>query len=394
MAEQETFDMFDHNEPDHRHGAEKLWAEMRACPFLPHSQRHGGFHIVTRFSDVAAVTRQHRIFSSAAGIAVPDIHVGGRLLPLESDPPVQGDYRRIALPFLAKGAVAVHEDFIRALTRELIDGLRGRLAFDFAEGFALPLPCRTMLHFLGLPSADAKMLDGLINTSLDDRGTPEAAEAGARLHAYLAAFLDGKVVALLEPADIVSTIAHARIDGTEIRRSDKLAMIKLLLFGGFTTTTFVLTSAMRWLGEHPADWQRLSDEPGLIPGAIEEFVRYASPGTYLGRTVIAETVLSSTTLHAGEKVLVSYGSANRDDAVFESPEEIRLDRQPAQHMGFGHGTHGCIGLHLARLELRIAFEELTGAIASFAFDRDVPVKWSSGETQGMSQIGLTAVEWR
>jgi cytochrome P450 len=394
MLERDAYVMFDHNEPDHRRGIESRWSEMRACPLLPHSEKHGGFHVVTRFHDVAAVTRQHKIFSSADGIAIPDIHIGSRLLPIESDPPVQGRYRRIVMPFLAKAAVAIHEDFVRSLTRELLEELRGMESFEFGDGFALPLPCRTMLHVLGLPDEDAKLLDRLITTSIDGRGTAAAEAAGAELHAYLARFVDAKAAIPLDPDDIVSVIAHAEIEAAQIGRSERLALTKLLLFGGFTTTTFVLTSAMRWLGDHPLDWDRLSADQSLIPGAIEEFVRYASPGTYLGRTVIQDTTLASVPLCSGEKILVSYGSANRDPEVFESPEEILLERNPTQHMGFGHGTHACIGLHLARLELRVAFEELTGAIAKFAFDHEAPIKWSSGETQGMTQVRLTTIKWR
>jgi cytochrome P450 len=394
MAGSCPYASFDHNSPNHRSGIGPTWDAMRALPELPQSACYGGFYVVTRYDDVAAVTRQHQIFSSAAGIAIPDLHFDGRLLPLESDPPTQGNYRRIVLPFLARSAVARNEAFIRALAVRLLDNVRGQGEFDFGLAFALPLPCRTMLEFLGLPGDDAPALDRLINTSIDGRGTQEGQAAGQELNAYLSRFIETCAAAPRDPDKVVSTIAHSMIDGEPIGHDERLSLTKLLLFGGFTTATFVLTSTMHWMGQHPEDWSRLAADPALLKDAIEEFVRYASPGTYLGRTVVRGTELGGTSLHPGDKVLVSYGSANRDPAMFAKPERIDLDRRPTQHMGFGHGTHACIGLHLARLELQIAFEELLGRIASFEVDGSRPVDWTSGETQGITSLKLSNICWK
>jgi cytochrome P450 len=341
---------------------------------------------------VARTARTPEVFSSAQGIAIPDLHFDSRLLPIETDPPAHREFRRLLNPFVTREHIARCESMICATAAELLDVLRTQLAespeIDFVSAFARLFPGRIALKFMGFPPADTLRLDSLINTTVDGRGTPAAAQAGAELNAYIDEFLAARRALPCDPLDLVSVVAYARIDDVSLTSEQQNSLTKLLLFGGFTTTTFALASAFRWLADHPADRSRLREEPALLATAIDEFVRFSSPGTYLGRMVVAETQLGTTALHPNDRVLLSYGSANRDPAVFERADEVVLERTPNRHMGFGHANHSCLGVHLARLEMRIAFQTLLPHLIEFEVDRSRPIEWSSGETQGMTTLPL------
>lgn len=384
---------FDHNRENHRLGIETTWASMRELKVLPYSRAHNGFYVVTRYEDVAYAARNPEIFSSAHGIAIPDLHVDFRLLPLETDPPVHREYRRLLNPFVTHEHVNRFEPIIRGVAADLIGRLEqqaGRATdIDFVKVFAMPFPGRVALKFLGFPEDAAPVLDELINIIVGLRGTDAARAAAASLSAYIEGFLQSHRATPLTSDNILSAIAHAQIEGEQISPAQQNSLTTLLLFGGFTTTTFALSCAMHWLAEHPQDRQRLSEHPELLPLAVEEFVRFASPGTYLGRTVTRDTELRATQLKEGERVLLSYGSANRDESVFARADEIIFDRTPNRHLGFGYANHSCLGVHLARLELRLALQLLLSRLGDFEVDRTRKIRWSSGETQGMTTLPLT-----
>jgi cytochrome P450 len=212
--------------------------------------------------------------------------------------------------------------------------------------------------------------------------------AGRELGQYLDGILGDRRAAPYDPENIISTIVHASLATAPFGPSEQCSLLKLFIFGGFTTTTFALTSAVRWLIEHPSDLERLRGRPELMRTAVEEFIRFSSPGTYLGRTVKADTIIGTTPLRVGERVILSYGAANRDPEVFPSPNKVLLDRSPNPHLGFGHGPHACMGLHLARLELRVAFEESVKLIGGYRLNLSEKIAWASGETQGMMTLPL------
>jgi cytochrome P450 len=378
---------FDHNAPNHREHAESVWASMRAAAALLHSSEHGGFYILTRYNDVAAAARMHAVFSSAQGVVIPDPCLL-RLPPLEMDPPLQSEYRRLLAPFLTRESVARYKGRIQEIATDLINGFLGRTSIDFVEVFAAPFPSRVALNFLGFPSEDALSLECLINTSVGGQTTDKARAAAKALSAYIERFLGVWRSAAPDPNSIVSAIAHGTVFGKPLSSPDQNAVVRLLLFGGFTTTTFALSSALRWLAEHPADRQRLRETPALLSTAVDEFVRFASPGTYVGRTVAAATHFGGADLCAGDRILLSYGAANRDASAFTCPDGIQLDREPNRHLAFGHGVHACMGLHLARLELQIAIEAILSRLIDFEINPKEAIHWMSGDTQGMTTLPL------
>lgn len=397
MSESEKrgdYSSFDLTEKDHRRNIEGVWSSMRQEAVLPRSACHGGFYIISRYDEVCEAARNAREFSSAAnGIAIPDMHADARLLPVESDPPHQTEYRSLFMRFLTREAVSQHEPMIRAVARKLLDSVLQRSEFDFAHDFARPYPAMVVLTMLGLQEQDIDRLTYLVDTSIDGaegegRSGPKRAEAARELTDHLNGILEQKRAAPHDPNDVISTIVHSRLPSAPLGPKEQISLLKIFIFGGFTTTTFALTSAVRWLLEHPADLERLRTQPELLPTAIEEFVRFASPGTYLGRTVMRDMTFGNTQLRQGDRILLAMGAANRDPKVFARPEEVVLDRKPNRHVGFGHGPHACMGTHLARLELRVALEECLGRIGDYCIDAGREIRWASGETQGMLTLPL------
>jgi cytochrome P450 len=395
----DEFSGFDITEKNHRKHIEPVWARMRSSDCLPRSEQHGGFYILTRFEDVAAVARNPKLFSSAEnGIAIPDLSAGGRLLPVESDPPHHTEYRSLFAPFVTNEAMQKHEPMLRMLARDLLSRCRGRDRLDFVAEFARPFPAFAVLKILGVRDADVGRMAHLIDVAVDGaegegRGGPQMLAAGRELNAYLTQILDERRAGAHDPTNIISIIVHASLPTAPLGAKEQLSLLKIFIFGGFTTTTFALASAMRWLLEHPADLEALRNQPDLMQSAVDEFVRFSSPGTYVARTVMADTTVGATRLQKGDRVLLSYGAANRDPAVFARPEELVLDRpvsrQTAQrHLGFGNGPHGCMGIHLARLEIRVALQECLGALGDYRIDPEAPISWASGETEGMTTLPL------
>ncbi|MEA3183514.1 MAG: hypothetical protein QOI59_7037 [Gammaproteobacteria bacterium] len=394
-----AFSTFDITAKEHRKHIEPVWSQMRAQSQLPRSDNFGGFYILTKHADVAAASRDARLFSSAAnGIAIPDLSAGGRLLPVESDPPYHTEYRSLFAPFVTNAAMQKHDPLLRSLATGLLDRCAGRPKLDFVKEFARPFPAFAVLRILGIPETDVDRMAHLVDTAVDGaegegRGGPQMIAAAKELNEYLVRVLQARQAAPHDPENIISTIVHASLPSAPLGLKEQTSLLKIFIFGGFTTTTFALASAMRWLLEHPADFDRLRSHPDLLRSAVDEFVRFSSPGTYVARTAMQDTMMGTTPLRKGDRVLLCYGAANRDPAVFEQPDELILDRALNQqaanrHLGFGNGPHGCMGIHLARLEMRVALDECLKVLGAYCVDPEGEIEWASGETEGMTTLPL------
>ena len=273
---------FDYQQPDHRRNAEKLWAELRDHPGLARSEQHGGYYIASRFEDVVRIVQDYRTFSSASGIGIPEVHTGARLIPTETDPPLQRAYRKVVSRFLAPAAIFPLERQLRLSARGLINKFVGASEIDIVDVFARPFPILFMLDYLGLPLDDGPMLDTWIKHMLTERGTPQASQATSGFHHYVSHHLDEHRAAP-DREHILGAIVTGEVDGRPLEVEEQIALLSLLIHGGFTTTTFAISGAMRWLADHPADLRRLRQEPELVDTAVEEFVRRSSPAAYLAR---------------------------------------------------------------------------------------------------------------
>ncbi|MHA3791176.1 cytochrome P450 [Sphingomonas sp. YL-JM2C] len=383
------FSDFDHREPAHRARAEAIWRDMRACPGLAHSDNYGGFHIATRYDDVLKIASTPKLFSSASGTAFPPLDFGHRMPPEDYDPPEHGEFRALLTRFLTKERVAGLEPAVRSMVTSLLDAIGDREEVDFVEVFARPLPVMMALELLGLPRDDAAMLDGLIQDLHHERGNPRGAEAAMQLDAYIRdAIAAREAEGTDEPTDIISAIANGRVQGRALTNDEKAAIVRLLMFGGFDTASIALAAALHWFAGHPEDADKLRRNPEMIDLASEEIVRFASPASYLRRTVTQDTEVAGCPLQAGRPVLFSLAAANRDPTRFDRADEIVLDRLPNPHLGFGAGPHRCIGSFVAKLELRVAFEEILARYSDIRLSDDTRLEWMSGENQGLTRLPL------
>jgi cytochrome P450 len=284
---------------------------------------------------------------------------------LTMDPPDHTRLRRLVSGAFTPKAVAGLEPWIRELTIRLLAAAEGAAEFDLVDALAFPLPIAVICHLLGVPAQDQaqfRVWGHDVAATLDPQ---TAAAAQAQTHAAELA-LTGYLLDLVRerranPDDsILSALIAAEEQGDRLSSHEVVSTALLLLIAGFETTVNLIGNATVALLSNPANWDRLHRDPTLIPATIEEALRYDSPVQLTSRIATEDVEVGDTVIEAGRPVLLFIGGANRDPAVFDHPDEFRIDRpDPGRHLSFSLGIHHCLGASLARLEGRIALEELT-----------------------------------
>jgi cytochrome P450 family 142 subfamily A polypeptide 1 len=317
---------------------------------------------VTRHADVMACSKNPEVFCSRHGQR-PDAPPIPSMINF--DDPYHKRRRNLVNRGFTPRRVADHEPKIRSIAGELIDGALEQGAFDFVESVAAPLPMIIIGDMLGVRPEDRAMLlrwsdDLLLGTS--QTATPEAAAAASRAFGEYWAYASEVIAdrrARPPQEDLMSVLVHAEIDG---ERLDDEALIQeslLILVGGDETTRHVISGGMYQLLKHPDQRRLLAREPRRIPLAVEEMLRWVSPIQNMNRTATRDVELRGQKIRKGDKLLLLYPSANRDAEVFAEPDRFDVGRHPNDHVAFGgYGAHFCLGAPLARLELRVMFEEL------------------------------------
>jgi cytochrome P450 len=378
---------FDHHSPDWMRDPSATYAALRAnCPVV-HSDVHGGFWLVTRHADVHAVARDWAVYSSASGIAVPAA-LDTRVVPQEADPPLHTVVRDQIVPWFSPGRVAEMEPLVRDLAVRLYEAAMAGGSFDLAIDVAIPLASLTMLRLLGFPEAVEPILQADIEALLRTRHDPTALAAAAE---RFAATMFAEISARREGTpggrdDLLEKILQMTVAGAPIDDPTAISVGMSLIFAGLETSANAITTAAHVLATEPAARDRLLADPSLLPAAVEELLRIASPVECIGRRVTTATTLAGTALAAGERVLISYGSANHDPEVFDDPEHVVLDRPHNHHLAFGTGIHRCIGRHLARLELRVGLGELLARAPGYRIVGEPA--WGFGENRGIRSLPL------
>jgi cytochrome P450 family 142 subfamily A polypeptide 1 len=279
------------------------------------------------------------------------------------DDPEHRQRRNLVNKGLTPRRVQDHEPKIRALCHELVDRVAPHGRCDFVRDIAAPLPMAVIGDLLGVEPDDRDMLlrwseDLLAGTSIS---APPEAMARTALAFEQYADYSRRIIAdrRARPRDdMMSTLVHAEIDSQKLGDEDLLQEGLLILVGGDETTRHVITGGMEALLANPAERRKLAANPGLVPLAVEEMLRWVSPIKNMNRTATRDVELAGAHVRAGDKLLLLYPSANRDARVFRDADSFHVDREPNDHVAFGHGVHFCLGASLARLELRVMFETL------------------------------------
>ncbi|MDP6876648.1 MAG: cytochrome P450 [Alphaproteobacteria bacterium] len=355
-----------------------------------------GFWVVSRYDDIMEVLRTPEIFSSntggtrqGGGTTLKDERAAGKILNYSDDP-----HHRVLRGLVNKGfttqAVGALEAELRRRANLLIDAFPVGQAFDFVSHFSRELPLQAICIVLGVPQEDRLRLCELIDQGLEaDSPNVLAKEYFVQIMDYARDIIADK---RRNPRDdILSKIVHARLeeeDGRALTDEELINFFVLLFPAGAETTRSAIGGGLRALIEHPEQLAMLRDDPGLVKSAGEEFVRWMTPSIYKRRTVTEDTTLAGTALQRGDKVSVWEMSANRDEAVFEDPFRFDITRRPNRHIGFGFGAHVCLGAGLARLEIKIAIEELLRRIAHFELAG--PARWvPNNRLLGLRDLQLT-----
>ena len=346
-----------------------------------HYSRLSDAVLLSRYKDVDAILRNHARFT-----VNPDLRKSrkARYKPtpeersiLFIDPPDHTRLRSLVNKAFTRSAINALEPRIREIMVGLLNGIREPDGFDLMQTVAIPLPVIVIAEMLGIPQEDraqfrvwsdqrARLLEPMLTRS--ERKT--AAEASKQLSQYFLSIIKSRQG---EPRDdILTRLVQAEEQGDTLSETEMLNMLRLLLIAGNETTTNLIGNGMLALLRHPDQLQTLRDDPGLIPAAVDELLRYDSPVQMTLRCAVEDCDINGMAVRAGQDVILLGGSANRDPAAFENPDQLDFSRPKQDHISFGRGIHYCLGAGLARIEGRIAFEMLLERFGSLRLLTDRP----------------------
>jgi cytochrome P450 len=398
MAERSTTD-FDHHSREFHAERHARWAELRQCP-VAHNPRHGGFWVVSGYAEVATVSRDAVTYSSLYEPGVdPEVgsedgiyYVGITGVPravglpkagiAEVEGPLHSSLRRVLNGYLVPAAIQRLEPLMASAATWFLDQRIEDGEMDVVLDYTNPVPAVLTMVLIGLPADNWQRYAELFHGTVAHRPSSDAYKrAVANLPAMLAELSEVLAERRRSPGDdLLTGLIEAEVDdpsldggkgGTRRLRDDELTSVLWNLIGGGLDTTTSLTSlALHHLDAHPELRQRLVDDPSLIVPATEEFLRYFSVNETLTRTVTRDVELGGQQLCRGDHLMLSWLSANRDEQVFDRPDEVVLDREANAHLAFGVGPHRCIGSHMARTLFRVLMTELLARVPDYRIDRD------------------------
>lgn len=321
---------------------------------------NGGVWGISKHADVKAVSRNPEAFSSAHGIR-PDN--AAMPMMIDMDDPEHKLRRKLVSAGFTPRRVAAQEDYLRRICDEILDGVCERGECDFVHDIAAQLPLIVIGDALGFAPEDRQKLlawsDDMLRALTGGDDLELMVKAGEAFNGFNEYATRAVGLRRAEPRDdLLSILVHAEIDGDHLDHDSLLQESLLILIGGDETTRHVISGGMYQLCLHPGQRRTLIDDPGKIPTAVEEMLRWVSPIKNMNRTATRDVELGGRTIREGDKVLLLYPSANRDADVFDDPFRFDVERTPNDHIAFGNGPHFCLGNSLARLELKVMFERL------------------------------------
>lgn len=368
-----------------------FFGRLRESDPVVFSERYRSW-VVTRYDDIAGAFKDPRFGSDRITPFLEQRRAQGRRDAVDAvfsvladwlvfkDPPDHGRLRRLVSRAFTPRSVQQMEVRIGQIARELVEGLPESGEVDVIREFAYPLPAIVIAEMLGVPAADRDLfkrwsdeLGALVFGGLDDGGRYERATVGMfELVEYLTALIERYTA---QPGDnLISGLTRARDEGDSLSHAEVVATCTLLLFGGHETTTNLIGNSLLALGQRPGLVARLGDDPQLLRAAVEELLRFDGPAKAVARVMVEDVELGGRLLRRGDRVFLVAAAGNRDPRVFERPDEVVVEREGPQHLGFGLGAHYCLGAPLARMEGVVALRTLLGAVDELALT-GAPLHW-------------------
>ncbi|OCB17983.1 cytochrome [Mycobacterium malmoense] len=366
-----------------------------------------GFWSVATYAETLEVLKDPETYSSVTGGNRPyggtllqDLAIAGQVLNMMDDPR-HSQIRRLVSSGLTPRMIRLVEDDLRTRARRLLDEVVPGEPFDFLVDIAAELPMQMICILLGVPESERHWLFEAIEPQFDFGGSRKATlsqlsvqEAGSRMYEYGQQLIASKRA---EPTDdMLSVVANAMVDDADAPSLTDLELylfFSLLFSAGAETTRNAVAGGLLALASHPEQLRALRADLDALPTAVEEIVRWTSPSPSKRRTATRDVTLGGRSVRAGQKVQIWEGSANRDASVFERADEFDISRKPNPHLGFGQGVHYCLGANLARLELRVLYEELFSRFGAVRVVR--PVEWArSNRHTGIRHLVVELLEQR
>jgi cytochrome P450 len=361
--------------------------------------------VVTRYPDVITVLHRFRAARTPAPERLEELGMG-ELSPIAAvmvkqmlflDQPEHGRVRRLASAAFTPRRVARLREHIRQITETLVDNLVGRGSFDVMAELANPLPAIVTAEMLGVPTADHVLLKGWSQDFAEMLGNFQhnpgrAAKVLASVEAMVAYFGAAVASEATTPTEgLINAMVTAEVDGDRFTAEEIVANVIVTMVGGQETTTNLIGNGLLTLLRRPEDLERLRAEPGLMPSAVEELLRYESPSQHTARLAPAGAVLGETAIAEGDAVIAVMGAANRDPERFADPDHVDLARPDNRHVAFGWAGHFCFGAPLARIEGQLAFETLLSRFDEIALAPGEEIQWRPNlGLRGLNTLTVTA----
>jgi cytochrome P450 len=358
-------DRFDHHTREFGENIDAIYRHLRAHSPVRRVEAYGGFYILSRYADIVRVVRDDETFSLRAGMTVPSNRQDGDppwVVPGDLDPPHSYVYRRLLEPMVTPAALRALEPSVKVLARDLVDVFIGKGKADLVQDLAVPLTAIVTLRLTGLPEADWPRYVAERRQMNAEPLPPE--EEMRRINERFTwtrqAFLEAIERQRREPVEgsLIARLIEARIDGRPLEEWEYIAILINFVVGGLETTQALLGSAWVHFARHPDQRADLAANLSLMPSAVEEMLRFFNPQPGLIRVAVRDTEVGGVPLKRGEKVMMSWASANRDEAIFPDADRFDIRRKPNRHLTFGAGAHHCLGANLTRLEARVCMDEV------------------------------------
>jgi hypothetical protein len=388
------------------------WRELRRSNRLRRCapERFDAFYPVVRHDQICELSKQPQRFLNRFGIVLESAEqkrilaanqgAGQMRAIIVMDPPEHRDFRKVAASWFTPRAIdrvaPIAEESARALVDELVERARGGEGeCEFANEIAAAHPLRVLSTILGVPREQEPQLLRLTNElfAADDPDLQRKGEDRRKAMLGLVMEFIQLFNGIIEDrranptSDLASLLANGRVKGEPMGVMDTLGYFLITFTAGHDTTKNALASGIRALAENPAEFEKLKRNPGLVPSAVEEILRWTSPVNYMKRVVAEDLEFRGQKLRKGENLILFYASANRDESIFEDPYSFRVDRHPNPHLAFGIGEHVCLGAHLARQSQRALLRELVRRIDVLELAGD-PVQIASSFVVGLKRLPI------
>lgn len=372
------FNIYDPGLPAHFH--DDLRAARQRCP-VAHSDELGGYWLVTAYDDVKRVLSDPQRFISSEGIILGESEGMETNSLIETDPPLQRDFRRLLDALFSRRHLQSVEPAIREIAAGLVDGFAPAGRCEVMRDYAGPLTAAvlaTLVFGLDWQTNRAAILEAAEAVEATSQTNGETAlEARGVMDALAKRLVDERRASGESRDDLIDALITGTVAGRPLTEDEIVGNLTLFVGAGLDTTKAVIGSVAAWMAQDPAIEPRLRD-PDWTRRDLDEFLRLASPVTGVGRTVTADVVVGGRQLKAGDKLWALCASANRDERVFEDPDRIDFDRPRNPHVAFGMGVHRCIGSNLARMQIGVAFDVLLSRVRDIRLEAGTEITYAPG----------------